>query len=586
MVVLRFLQILLVLKIEFYHKNPGMSDQLIECVPNFSEGVNLETIRQITNEIEAVDGVKLLNVDPGKDTNRTVVTFVGPPQPVIEAAFRAIMKAGELIDMSRHKGQHPRMGATDVCPLIPIAGISMEETADYARKLAKRVGEELKIPVYLYEEAQPDKARSNLSVIRNGEYEGFFKKIKLPEWKPDFGPIEFDAKRGATVIGARDFLVAYNINLNTTSTRRANAIAFDVREGGRVLREGDPVTGKIVLNADGTPKTIPGTLKCVKAIGWYIEEYGIAQISMNLTNINVTPVHIAFDEVVKKAAERGIRVTGSELVGLIPLKAMLDAGRYFLRKQKRSTGVSEAELIKIAVKSLGLDELAPFKPEERIIEYQLRKVGEGKLVSMSLRGFADETASESPAPGGGSISAYVGSLGVSLATMVANLSSHKKGWDERWEEFSNWAEKGQRMKDELLRLVDEDTSAFNRIMSAFGLPKGTEEEKKIRSQAIQDATKYAIEIPLRVMEVSYESLSVIRAMADHGNPNSVSDAGVGALCARAAVMGAFMNVRINASGYNDKDFVKGVLLRGKELEEKTIAEEASILKIVNEKIGL
>lgn len=453
-------------------------DQLIECVPNFSEGVDMQIIHQITAEIEKIDGVKLLNVDPGKATNRTVVTFVGSPSAVIEAAFQAIRKAGELIDMSKHKGEHPRMGATDVCPLIPIANITMAETAKFAQKLAKRVGEELQIPIYLYEEAQADKTRSNLSVIRNGEYEGFFKKIKLPEWRPDFGPAEFDAKRGATVIGARDFLVAYNVNLNTTSTRRANAIAFDVREAGRALREGDPIMGKPVLDENGKPKMIPGTLKCVKAIGWFIEEYGVAQISMNLTNISITPVHIAFDEVCKKATERGIRVTGSELVGLIPLKAMLDAGRYFLQKQKRSTGVSEKELIKIAVKSMGLDELAPFKPEERIIEYLLKDASASRLVNMNLSAFADETASESPAPGGGSISAYVGALGVSLATMVANLSSHKKGWDARWQEFGDWAEKGQTIKQELIKLVDADTEAFNKIMTAFSLPKSTDEEKQ------------------------------------------------------------------------------------------------------------
>jgi glutamate formiminotransferase / formiminotetrahydrofolate cyclodeaminase len=563
-----------------------MTTQLIECVPNFSEGNDITIINQITQEIENVEGVKLLNVDPGKATNRTVVTFVGSPEAVVEAAFRAIRKAGELIDMSKHKGEHPRMGATDVCPLIPIAGITMEETAQYAKKLGKRVGEELKIPVYLYEEAQIDKKRSNLSVIRAGEYEGFFKKIKLPEWKPDFGPAEFDEKRGATVVGARDFLVAYNINLNTTSTRRANSVAFDVREAGRVMREGNPVTGKIIMNADGTPKSIPGSLKSVKAIGWYIEEYGICQISMNLTNINITPVHVAFDEVCKKASERGLRVTGSELVGLIPLKAMLDAGKYFLKKQKRSTGISELELIKIAVKSMGLDELGPFKPEERIIEYLLKDKVSSRLITMNLAAFADETASESPAPGGGSISAYVGSLGASLATMVANLSSHKKGWDDRWEEFSEWADKGQEIKNELLRLVDADTAAFNKIMTAFSLPKATDDEKRIRTLAIQDATKYAIEIPFRVMELSYRSMELISAMAEHGNPNSVSDAGVGALCARAAVMGAFMNVRINAAGYDDKNFVNDIVARGKKIEEDTIASEAAILKMVNEKIGV
>jgi glutamate formiminotransferase/formiminotetrahydrofolate cyclodeaminase len=556
--------------------------QIIECVPNFSEGNDLNIIRQITNEIESVEGVRLLNVDPGKATNRTVVTFVGNPQAVIEAAFLAIKKAGELIDMTKHQGAHPRMGATDVCPLIPIANISMEETAKFAQQLAKRVGEELKLPVYLYESAQPDKSRNNLSVIRAGEYEGFFKKIKLPEWKPDFGPAEFDAKRGGTVIGARDFLVAYNVNLNTTSTRRANAIAFDVREAGRVKKE----NGKTVMDASGKPVSIPGSLKAVKAIGWYIEEYGIAQISINLTNINITPVHIAFDEVCKKANDRGIRVTGSELVGLVPLKSLLDAGKYFLRKQQRSTGISEKELIKIAVKSMGLDELAPFKPEERVIEYLLQNKMDRKLVSMSLADFADETASESPAPGGGSISAYIGSLGISLATMVANLSSHKKGWDERWEEFSNWADKGQRYKDELMNLVDADTRAFNGIMTAFSLPKSTDEEKAIRTKAIQDATRFAIEIPFKVMQASYASMEVIKAMAETGNPNSVSDAGVGALCARSAVMGAFMNVRINAAGYDDKKFVDDIIAKGKEIESKTGEMEKTILKTVNEKIGL
>lgn len=560
--------------------------QLIECVPNFSEGINLSVIKEITNEIESIEGVKLLNVDPGKATNRTVVTFVGTPQAVIDAAFLAIKKAGELIDMSIHKGEHPRMGATDVCPLIPISNISMEETAKWAVKLGERVGKELGIPVYLYEAAQPNKNRNNLSVIRAGEYEGFFKKIKLPEWKPDFGPSEFDAKRGATVIGARDFLVAYNVNLNTTSTRRANSVAFDVREAGRVKREGDPINGKIVTDEKGNPVSIPGTLKSVKAIGWYIEEYGVCQISMNLTNINITPLHIAFDEVCKKATERGLRVTGSELVGLVPLKCLTEAGKYFLKKQQRSTGVSEKELIKIAVKTMGLDELAPFNPEERIIEYLLKEKADSKLISMKLTDFADETASESPAPGGGSISAYVGSLGISLATMVANLSSHKKGWDNRWEEFSDWADKGQAIKDQLLTLVDKDTAAFNKIMSAFSLPKGTDEEKAARKQAIQDATKFAIEIPYKVMQLSFESMEIIKAMAEIGNPNSVSDAGVGALCARSAVMGAFMNVRINASGYDDKNYVNDIIAKGKDIETKTLAMEADILKIVNEKIGL
>jgi len=533
----------------------------------------MKIIKQVTDEIEKVEGVRLLNVDPGKATNRTVVTFVGNPQAVVEAAFNAIKKAGELIDMRNHKGEHPRMGATDVCPLIPVANITMGETVEWAQRLAERVGRELELPVYLYEEAQVDKSRSNLSVIRAGEYEGFFKKIS--EFKPDFGPAVFDAKRGATVIGARDFLVAYNVNLNTTSTRRANAIAFDVREAGRKLKD-----------ENGELKTVPGSLKAVKAIGWYIEEYGIAQISINLTNINITPVHIAFDEVCKKADARGIRVTGSELVGLIPLKAMLDAGKYFLRKQNRSVGVSEKELLRIAILSMGLDELAPFKPEEKIIEYMLQDKNDSRLVNMPLSDFADVTASESPAPGGGSIAAYIGSLGISLGTMVANLSSHKKGWDDRWEEFSNWAEKGQQYKDELLRLVDADTKAFNGIMHAMSLPKGTDEEKKTRAAALEVATKVAIEVPFKVMNLSYDSMEVIKAMAESGNPNSVSDAGVGALCARSAVMGAFMNVRINAANFDDKIFVNDVVAKGKEIEDKTKKLEAEILDIVNSKIGI
>ncbi len=556
--------------------------QIIECVPNFSEGRDSSIIKQITDEIESVEGIRLLNVDPGKATNRTVVTFVGDPKAVVQAAFRAIKKAGEVIDMSRHTGEHPRMGATDVCPLIPVANITMEETAEYAQQLARLVGEDLQIPVYLYEHAQKNKLRNNLSVIRAGEYEGFFKKIKLPEWQPDFGPQEFDAKRGATVIGARDFLIAYNVNLNTTSTRRANAIAFDVREAGRTKTE----NGKPVLDENGKAINVPGSLKSVKAIGWFIEEYGVAQISMNLTNIGVTPLHIAFDEVCKKADARGIRVTGSELVGLVPLQSMIDAGKYFLEKQQRSTGVSEKELVRIAIKSMGLDELSPFNPEERIIEYLLKDKSDSKLINTTLTDFADETASESPAPGGGSISAYVGALGISLATMVANLSSHKKGWDERWSEFSDWADKGQHYKNELMKLVDADTKAFNRIMAAMSLSKSNEEEKKVRKQAIQEATKFAIEVPFKVMQLSYESMYVIKAMAETGNPNSVSDAGVGALCARSAVMGAFMNVRINASGYDDKNYVDDIITKGKEIENKTIALEAEILKIVNEKIGM
>ncbi|MFZ9695498.1 MAG: glutamate formimidoyltransferase [Chitinophagaceae bacterium] len=555
--------------------------QIIECVPNFSEGRDPAIIRQITDAIESVEGVRLLNVDPGKATNRTVVTFVGEPEAVIEAAFRAIKKAGELIEMSKHQGAHPRMGATDVCPLIPIAGITLEETANYAQKLAKRVGNELQIPVYCYEAAQPDKSRSNLSVIRAGEYEGFFKKIKDPAWKPDFGPIEFDVKRGATVIGARDFLVAYNINLNTTSIRRANAVAFDIREAGRVKLE----NGKKVLDERGNPVSIPGSLKAVKAIGWFIEEYGIAQISMNLTNINITPLHIAFDEACKKATERGLRVTGSELVGLVPLKSMLDAGKYFLEKQQRSTGVPDRELIRIAIKSMGLEELTKFKPEERIIEYLLRDKLHRKLINNTLVDFADETSSESPAPGGGSISAYVGALGISLAAMVANLSSHKKGWDDRWKEFGDQAAEAQKIKDELLQLVDEDTVAFNAIMEAMSLPKANPEEKAAQKIATQKATRKAIEVPYRVMELSFQSMELILRMALEGNPNSVSDAGVGALCARSAVMGAYLNVCINAGSYEDKDFVAQIIAKGAEMESMAQLKEKEILEIVKKKIG-
>lgn len=546
--------------------------RIIECVPNFSEGVNLSVIKQITDCMEAVEGVRLLNVDPGKATNRTVVTIVGEPQAVCEAAFQAIKKAGELIDMRSHKGAHPRMGATDVCPLIPIAGITLEETAQFARELAERVGRELDLPVYCYEAAQPDKSRSNLSVIRAGEYEGFFKKIQDPQWKPDFGPAVFDERRGATVIGARDFLVAYNINLNTTSTRRANAVAFDIREAGRNKIE----NGKTI--------NIPGSLKAVKAIGWYIEEYGIAQISINLTDIRTTPVHVAFDEACKKATERGLRVTGSELVGLVPLKALTDAGRYFLEKQKRSTGVSEKELIKIAVRSLGLDELAPFDPEKRVIEYLLRDKTNKKLIYNSLLDFANETASESPAPGGGSVAAYMGVLGASLGTMVANLSSHKKGWDDRWKEFSDWADQGQRLKDELLLLVDADTASFNAIMQAMGLPKGSDEEKLARKTAIQQATKTAMEVPFHVMECALKSMDLLLAMAQQGNPNSVSDAGVGALCARSAVLGAGLNVKINASGYEDAAYVATLLQQVKNMEELASQKEAAILAVVAEKI--
>jgi glutamate formiminotransferase / formiminotetrahydrofolate cyclodeaminase len=559
-------------------------NKLIECVPNFSEGNDMAVIKQITDQIESVEGIKLLDVDPGKATNRTVVTFVGNPDAVVDAAFLAIKRASELIDMRKHKGEHPRMGATDVCPFIPISGITMEETVIYARKLAERVGKELNIPIYCYENAAFTKERKNLAYCRSGEYEALPEKLAKPEWKPDFGPAVFNATSGATAIGARDFLVAYNVNLNTTSTRRANAIAFDIREKGRPKREGNSVTGKIVKDEKGNQVMIPGSLKECKAIGWFIEEYGIAQISINLTNISITPVHIAFEEACKKAQERGLRVTGSELVGLIPLKAMLDAGKYFLRKQQRSVGVSEDELIKIAIKSLGLDDLKPFNPKEKIIEYVLQGENQKKLINLSCKGFANETASESPAPGGGSISAYIGSLGASLATMVANLSSHKPGWDDRWEEFSNWAEKGQKIKDELLLLVDEDTNAFNKIMDAFGLPKNNEQEKALRTKAIQDATRYATEIPFKTMQKVFESFEIIKAMTVVGNPNSVTDAGVGALCARSAIMGAYLNVMINASGLTDKTFANDVIKRGKELEEKAQAIETEILNLVHEKI--
>ena len=560
--------------------------QLIECVPNFSEGRDMSIIKQITDQIISVDGVRLLDVDPGDATNRTVVTFVGDPASVSEAAFRAIRKASELIDMSKHHGAHPRFGATDVCPLIPVSGITMEETVEYARKLAERVGKELSIPVYCYENAAYQEKRRNLAACRAGEYEGLPKKLQDPEWKPDFGRARFNAFSGAIAIGARDFLVAYNINLNTTSVRRANAIAFDIREKGRPVREGNSVTGKIVKDEAGKPLTIPGSLKACKAIGWFIEEYGIAQVSINLTNISITPVHVAFEEACKKAIERGMRVTGSELIGLVPLHALIDAGKYFLRKQNRSVGVSEEEIIMIAVKSLGLDDLKPFVPQEKVIEYLLRDKNERKLMEMSCKGFTNETASDSPAPGGGSISAYIGALGVSLGTMVANLSSNKPGWDDRWEEFSDWAEKGQALKDKLLWLVDEDTRAFNRIMSAFGLSKATDEEALLRSQAIQDATRYAIQIPFQVMEASLQSMEIIKAMAVSGNPNSVTDAGVGALCARSAVMGAFLNVKINASGLKDKTFVAEVLTKGNEMELNAKKMEEDILQIVHTKINL
>ena len=557
--------------------------QLIECVPNFSEGRDEKIIRQITDAITGIEGIKLLNVDPGKATNRTVVTFVGEPEQVIEAAFQGAKMAAQLIDMSKHRGEHPRFGATDVCPLVPIANISMEETVIYAHKLAKRIGEELGISVYCYEFAATSQSRMSLANCRAGEYEGLKKKLAKPEWKPDFGPAVMNERSGATAVGARNFLIAYNVNLNTTSVRRANSIAFDVREAGRIVREGDPVTGKIINDENGEPMRIPGTLRKVRAIGWFIKEYGIAQISMNLTDITVTSMHQAFNEVVEKAHNRGIRVTGSELIGVIPLQAMLDAGKYFLRKQQRSVGIPDEEIIKIAVRSLGLNELSPFNPKKRIIEYLIDEQ-QNKLVDLTLSGFSNETLSESPAPGGGSVSAYVGALGAALGTMVANLSAHKRGWDDQWEEFSDWAEKGKKAHERLLTLVDEDTASFNAIMDAFSLPKNNDQEKKNRSAAIQTATKKAIEVPFEVMQTAYQSLEVIGAMAELGNPNSVSDAGVGALCARTAVYGAYLNVRINAAGLADKAFAGEILSMAARLLQETKDKEADILKMVESKI--
>ena len=560
-----------------------MLQKLIECVPNFSEGRNMQVIKQITDEIEKVEGVKLLNVDPGAATNRTVVTFVGSPESVSEAAFRAIRKAGEVIDMRNHHGEHPRMGATDVCPFIPIAGVTMEETAEYARALAKRVGEELGIPVYCYESAAFKPERRNLANCRAGEYEGLAKRVGSSEWRPDFGPAEFServAVTGATAVGARDFLVAINYNLNTTSTRRANAIAFDVREKGRKMREGNPITGKVVKDENGKDVWIPGTLKGCKAIGWFIEEYGIAQVSMNVTNITQTPVHIAFDEVVEKAAVRGIRVTGSEIVGLIPKKVLIDAGKHYLAKQQRSAGVSEEEIIKIAVKSMGLDDLKPFDPREKVIEYLLEEGSAAKLIDLTAKGFANLTASESPAPGGGSVSAYMGALGAALGTMVANLSSHKAGWDHRWDEFSKWAEKGQSIMNEMLFLVDEDTNSFNKIMEAFGLPKESDAEKAARSAAIQAATQYATEIPLRTMKVAYSGFDLIEEMVKEGNPNSVSDAGVGALAIRSAIYGAYMNVRINSVDLKDRTVADKLVAEAQEIYDMTAGREKRIIDAV------
>ncbi|MDX9928286.1 MAG: glutamate formimidoyltransferase [Bacteroidales bacterium] len=558
---------------------------ILECVPNFSEGRDMTIIKQITDQIESVAGVKLLDVDPGRDTNRTVVTFVGSPESVCEAAFMAVGKAAELIDMSKHHGEHPRMGATDVCPLVPVSGITMEETVVYARKLAGRIGGELGIPVYCYENAAFEEKRRNLANCRAGEYEGLSQKLVDPAWRPDFGPAEFNARAGATAVGARDFLVAFNVNLNTTSTRRANAIAYDVREKGRPMREGNPITGKIVKDEQGNTVMVPGSLKAVKAIGWYIEEYGMAQISMNLTNISVTPVHIAFDEVCRKAETRGVRVTGSELVGLIPLKAILDAGRYFLKKQQRSAGVPDEELIRIAVRSMGLSDIHEFKPSEKIIEYVMGEKSSDRLVSMSLRGFMDITASESPAPGGGSVSSYVGALGVALGTMVANLSSHKRGWDERWEEFGEWAVMGKEIQNELLRFVDADTAAFKRVLEAYSLPKKNEEEKAARSLAIQEAIKYATLVPFRVMEIAFRGFEVIRAMVEKGNPNSITDAGVGALALRTCIRGAFLNVKVNAADIEDRQFVDELIMRGEEIDAASAEFEKEITRILKTRLG-
>jgi len=560
-----------------------MKKQLIECVPNISEGRDLKKIHAIANIVTTVTGVKLLDVDPGKATNRTVITFVGAPKEVIEAAFLLIQKAAELIDMRKQTGEHPRFGATDVCPLVPIANISMEETANYARMLGKRVGEELGISGYFYENAATSEDRKNLANVRSGEYEGLKEKFSIPDWKPDFGPTVFNTqvqKSGVTAISARDFLIAYNVNLNSTSTRRANAIAFDIRENGRTKL----VNGKNVLDKNGVPERIPGKLKAVKGIGWFIEEYGIAQISYNLTNISITSMHEAFYETTLSAIKRGLRVTGSELVGLVPLKAMLDAADFYLKKQQRSLGISEKEKIKIAIKSLGLDDLKPFKPEERIIEYVMNAAATKKLIDFTVADFAEETASESMAPGGGSVAAYVGVLGVSLGTMVANLSAHKAGWDAQWESFSDWAVKGQKYKNDLLFLVDEDTQAFHKIIDGFRLPKTNIEEIEIRNKAIENATKYATEIPYKVMETANNSIEVMLAMMQHGIQNSLSDGGVGVLCAKTAVTGAYFNVKINAKDIKDREFAKEILTKAANIYQKTCHLELEMMAIINEKL--
>ena len=568
-----------------------MQKRIIECVPNFSEGRNLETIKKITDVIEASKGVKLLDVDPGEATNRTVVTFVGEPAAVCDAAVAAIKRATELIDMRQHKGAHPRMGACDVCPLIPVSGITLEECAELARALAKRIAEETNVPTYCYEAAAFKPERRNLAVCRAGEYEALPEKMMDEARKPDFGARPYDegvAKTGATAVGARDFLVAVNYNLNTTSTRRANAIAFDVREKGRPMREGNPITGKIIKDENGKPVMKPGTLKACKAIGWFIEEYGIAQVSMNMTNLTVTPLHAAFDEVCRAADARGVRVTGAEIVGLVPKSTLVDAGRHFLRKQNRSTGLPERELVRIAIESMGLSNLKEFKPEEKVVEYILEaeeQKGVKKLVDMTCTGFAEETASESPAPGGGSISAYMGALAAALGTMVANLSSHKAGWDDRWEFFSDWADNGMAVMNELLYLVDEDTAAFNKIMDVFGMPKGTEEEKAARAEAMEAATLYATQVPLRTMKAAYKAFDVVRAMAEEGNPNSVSDAGVGALAARSAVMGACLNVKINAAGLKDRAVADALVREAEEIQALAQQAEKEILAVVESKIN-
>lgn len=562
--------------------------KLIECVPNISEGRDMNIINQVTAEIEKVDGVKLLDVDPGATTNRTVITFVGEPEPVCEAAYRVVKKASELIDMSQHHGAHPRQGATDVCPLIPVSNISMEEVVEYAHRLAKRLGDELQIPIYCYENAARIAERRNLAYCRTGEYESLSSRLGSEQWKPDFGPNCWNdhvARTGATQVGARDFLVAINYNLNSTSTRRANAIAFDVREKGRPKREGGKPSGKPIKDENGETVMIPGTLKGTKAIGWFIEDYGIAQVSMNITSIKQTPVHVAFDEVCRCAANRGIRVTGCEIVGLIPKSVLIDAGKHYLSLQQRSLGVSEEEIMKVAVKSMGLDDLKPFNPKEKIIEFLIEEDTK-KLVDLTCFGFCEETASESPAPGGGSVSAMMGAMGASLGTMVANLTGGKAAYDDQWDKFSAVAEKGQSIKDELLRLVDEDTNAFNLIMNAFGMPKKTDDEKKARTAAIQEATRFATEVPFRTMQKSFEAFEICRAMVEWGNPASVTDGGVGVLAARSAVMGAHLNVKINASSLKDEDFKKEILDKAAAIEAAAIKEEAEILAIVNQKIGL